>query len=232
MGQRGRGKIGASYADDPRVEERTHTSQKTGALEVKVGGANGVPTHSLGVHGRLVWLSRVWVETIDLCLSAVLLTKPRGRLIDYACSTPGQPGLHCTTLPPAHELDAVLRTILQRRAQGEVKIKRRTSPPKGGSGRAGINTPPSPTSSQHQSALQVASIYIQTKQAHRISSEQYVFRFSLPHNRRHGATEGEGAKDHFVSSHPPLSSKDSGLTGSEDAAVPVAAAVLIPRLPM
>ena len=60
-GKRGRGKIGASYAHDPRVEERTHTSQKTGALEAKVGGAHGVPTHSLGILGRLVWLSRVWV---------------------------------------------------------------------------------------------------------------------------------------------------------------------------
>ena len=45
-----RGKIGASYAHDPRVEERTHTSQKkTVALEAKVGGAHGVLTHSLGV---------------------------------------------------------------------------------------------------------------------------------------------------------------------------------------
>ena len=61
MGQRGRGKIGASYAHDPRVEERTHTSQKSGALEAKVGEAHGVPTHSLGILGRLVWLSRVWV---------------------------------------------------------------------------------------------------------------------------------------------------------------------------
>ena len=59
-GERGRGKIGASYAHDPRVEERTHTSQKTGALEAKAGGAHGVPTHSLGILGR------VWVELLSV----------------------------------------------------------------------------------------------------------------------------------------------------------------------
>jgi len=74
MGQRGRGKIGASYAHDPRVEERTHTTQKTLALEAKVGGA--VPTHSLGVLGRLVWLSRgvgCRLESSISCFSVVWL---------------------------------------------------------------------------------------------------------------------------------------------------------------
>ena len=45
-----------SYAHDPRVEERAHTSQKP---EAKVDGALGVPAHSLG---RLVWLSKVCVR--------------------------------------------------------------------------------------------------------------------------------------------------------------------------
>ena len=44
-----------SYAHDPRVEERTHTSQKP---EAKVGAAPGVLVHSLGILGRLVWLSK------------------------------------------------------------------------------------------------------------------------------------------------------------------------------
>jgi len=50
MGVRGKGegKIGASYANDPRVEERAHTSQKTGAHEAKVGGAHGTVLAFLG----------------------------------------------------------------------------------------------------------------------------------------------------------------------------------------
>ena len=45
------GRVGRWYAHDPRVEERTHTSQTPDA---EVGGAPGVPAHSLGICGRLV----------------------------------------------------------------------------------------------------------------------------------------------------------------------------------
>jgi len=41
----------ASYAYDPRVEERTHTSQKP---EAKVGAAPGVPARSFCILGRSV----------------------------------------------------------------------------------------------------------------------------------------------------------------------------------
>jgi len=45
------GRVGRWYAHDPRVEERTHTSQTPDA---EVGGVPGVPAHSLGICGRLV----------------------------------------------------------------------------------------------------------------------------------------------------------------------------------
>jgi len=66
---------GRWYARDPRVEERTHTPLHD---EAKEGLTFGVPAHSLGKIRWLEWLSKVWVDRVEVAVWILFLVGVSG----------------------------------------------------------------------------------------------------------------------------------------------------------